>query len=404
MRYSPVSSLSVSLNFGHETYPVGQLALQNRQIWFEYHPTYLDRKLPISPFKLPLSPGIKTCDTEGFEGLFGVFNDSLPDGWGRLLLDRYIKTLGIPQQQLTPMDRLSAVGSHGMGALCYKPEFFSSIVADHPLNLSQLEQETQLVLEGAPSHFFFENLLRLNGSSHGARPKIMAQVSLDKTALREGHSPGEEWEPWLIKFKATSDADDSGPIEYAYSLMAKLAGLTMPSTYLFENRYFGVKRFDIDENHRYHMHTLSGLLHAYYRIPNLDYADALKATQLLTKSTQAVAQHFRLAAFNVLAHNRDDHSKNTAYLMDRTGCWTLAPAYDLTFSFGPGGEQSMTVMGEGKNPNKAHLLKLAQAFDIAHPHKILDEVQSAIEQWPSLAAQAQVTPTSTKLISKTLRL
>ncbi|MSR88860.1 MAG: type II toxin-antitoxin system HipA family toxin [Candidatus Margulisbacteria bacterium] len=402
MPYNPISALIVSLDFGEEKIEVGHLIQKNRRIFFNYTPDFLKHQLQISPFKLPLAMALTTCEVSGFEGLHGVFNDSLPDGWGKLLLDRYMRTQGVMPQQLTPLDRLSFVGNNGMGALCYTPQYDLKHHASEPVDLPKLECETHALLDG-DTDTFFEELLRLNGSSHGARPKILAEVSHDKTKILSKRKKTEETDSWLIKFKSVQDPDDNGAIEYAYSLMAKEAGLHMPETYLFNNRYFGVKRFDCDVKKRHHMHTLSGLLHADYRIPNLDYKDALKATQLLTKSAKDIQSHFKLAVFNVLAHNRDDHGKNTAYLMDQSGVWHLAPAYDLTFSYGPAGEQSMTIMGEGKNPAETHLIKLAQAYDIQNAKEIIEVVQATINKWPSIAKNAGVTKTSTTLIKNSLK-
>ena len=299
-----------------------------------------------------------------FDGLFGVFNDSLPDGWGRLLLDRAVESLGIPRQQLTPLDRLAYVGTSGMGALSYEPDLSKARREPSVLKLEKVAREAAAVFEGEQGAVI-EELLRLNGGSAGARPKVVVQVSADKRAIMHGPdalSPG--YAHWMIKFPAPQDDASGGAVEYAYSLMAREAGLVMPETHLFtaaRRRYFGIRRFDRDGDRRIHMHSLSGLLHADHRAPSVDYDGLLAATQVLTKDATETARAFRLACFNVLAHNRDDHAKNVSFLLDdATAQWTLAPAYDLTFSFGPGGEQSMLVMGEGRAPGVDHLRALAK--------------------------------------------
>ncbi len=204
-----------------------------------------------------------TADTTIFDGLFGVFNDSLPDGWGRLLLDRTVEKHGIQRGQLNPLDRLAYVGRHGMGALSYEPELGFSVTDDAPLALDKLAEEATAVLEGE-DEAVLEELLRLNGSSSGARPKIVAQVSTDKKRIIHGRQdlrPG--FAHWMIKFPSSQDARDAGAIEYAYSLMARDAGVEMTETHLFrtkKNKYFGTKRFDRDGDARIHMHSLGGLI------------------------------------------------------------------------------------------------------------------------------------------------
>lgn len=403
MKHTPTKALQVSLDFGSKQYVVGQLLLNEYDILFEFAQSFLQTNLAFSPFKLPLTAGVHKADSHSFEGLFGVFNDSLPDGWGRLLLDRQVQHLGIPPQSLTPLDRLAYVGKSGMGALHYEPTISTHQQDISDLKLDKLAEESQLVLTGSPDAFF-EELLTLSGASSGARPKIIAAVSKDKKNIQTSNSSSDV-EDWLIKFNALNDFNDMAQIEYAYSLMAKDAGIEMPETHLFTTKqgaYFASKCFDRAPNSRLHMHTLSGLLHADHRAPSIDYEIALRCTNALTKNIIELEKHFKLAVFNVLAHNRDDHTKNFAYLMDSEGNWKFAPAYDLTFSYGPGGEQSMMVEGEGKNPTKKHLRQLGKKFDIKKVDDIISEIASSVKNWKNFAETAGVTKSSTLLISKVL--
>lgn len=407
MKYQPVSHLNIFLNFDEKPILVGQLILRGRQIWFEYDPSFILNRLELSPLKLPLKLGPILCEDRIFEGLFGLFNDSLPDGWGRLLLDRKVRSHGIPAEQLTPLDRLAHVGEYGMGALSYKPQIEAQNTQEEFLKLDQLAEESRLVLE-KDSDIFFEDLLRLNGSSSGARPKIVAAVSKDKQKIRNAHSIlPEGYEHWIIKFPTSVDANDIAAIELAYNNMAKKAGILTTESYLFPARagpgYFASKRFDRQQNKRIHMHTLSGLIHADHRIPNLDYETFLKVTYLLTKDIAEVKKAYELAVFNVLSHNRDDHSKNFSFLMDAQGQWKLSPAYDLTHSYGPMGEQSMTVMGEGKNPGIKHLLELGEKFKITAAKEHIETIRSHIRQWPSFAEEAGVSRASKERIDRILR-
>lgn len=405
MSYQPVSLVHVSLNFGDHPHKVGRLALANRRIYFEYDAAFLKSGFDISPFKLPLKAGAVPCENMAFEGLFGVFNDSLPDGWGRLLLDRQVRKHGIAPEQLTPLDRLTHVGTYGMGALVYEPDTSEANPLPNAINLDKLAAETGEVLEGEAGDVFAE-LLGLSGSSAGARPKVMVGASRDRKRLIHGQQQlPDDYTHWMVKFASSADAKDIGAIEYAYSLMARAAGLTMMPTHLFPAQkgagYFGVERFDRQSKKRKHMHTVSGLIHADHRLPSLDYDQIMRVTLELTRNVQELEKILALASFNVFAHNRDDHAKNFSFLMDDKGKWSVSPAYDLTFSGGPGGEHSTTIMGEGKDPGKEHLIKLAEKFSIPvrRANQIIDGVVEAIHQWPAFAEDAGVSKSSKKIIA-----
>ena len=395
--YKSINSLNVVLDFGSQKIPVGKLASQNRQVYFEYDAEFLQKNLEISPFKLPLQSGVQTFEPQLFEGLPGVFNDSLPDGWGRLLLDRALRAGGIAPDTFAPLDRLAHVGRHGMGALIYEPDYNADI-SDSQIDLDTLSEQSQHILAGESSDVLDE-LLALNGSSAGARPKVMIAVNKDKTHIMHGIAPlNVDYAPWLVKFANSADSPDAGAIEFVYSQMARLAGLEIMDTYLFPAKlgfgYFAAQRFDLmPDGKRLHMHTACGLLHSDFRVPALDYQDLIKATMMLTRDIREAQKMYRLAVFNVLSYNRDDHAKNFSFLMDETGQWRLSPAYDLTFSSGPGGEQSTMVMGEGKNPTIEHLLKLAPLADLSEreANEIIEQVRNALSQWHTLAKQAGVT-------------
>jgi serine/threonine-protein kinase HipA len=405
MKYRPVTKIIVSLALGQATVRVGTLATIKRAIYFEYEPSFIDSGIELSPFRLPLKAGTFQAKPEPFDGLFGVFNDSLPDGWGRLLLDRSLKGHGVSPEDLSPLDRLTHVGSNGMGALLFEPDASEKVTKGKFLDLAKLAEETSKVIAGETEEVF-EELLELSGSSAGARPKVMVGVSPNKEQIVHGQQELPiNFEHWLIKFGSRGDPSDIGAIEFAYSLMARRAGLDVMPTHLFMAKkgrgYFGVQRFDRQSGHRIHMHSLAGLIHSDHRMPSLDYEDILRATLTLTRNMQEVEKMFRLAAFNVLAKNRDDHAKNFAFLMDAKGGWRASPAYDLTYSRGPGGEQSTMVMGEGKTPGRPHLLQLAEKFGILKTKAaaILDQVAEAVGNWKLIADEAGVSKASAKTIA-----
>ena len=400
-----IKELKVGLNFGSEIQPVGRLAIRDGIIYFEYDNAFLETNLEISPIKLPLQRGVIELPRTPFEGLAGVFNDSLPDGWGRLLFDRMLRAEGILPNEVTALDRLAYVGLNGMGALVYEPDE-SPKHYDEKINLDVLASQTEQVLEGESGEVINE-LLALNGSSAGARPKAM--IGLDSQRKNISHGTGDlkdGFEHWIVKFPNTQDGNDSGAIEYIYSIMAENAGLEMPATHLFPSQkgsgYFAVKRFDRDKNKRFHMHTVSGLIHSNYRFPSHDYEDLLALTSAITKDIREVEKMFRLAVFNVMAHNRDDHAKNFSFLMDESGEWKLSPAYDLTFSNGPGGEQSTMVMGEGRNITRTNLEKLGLEAKLskAFIDEVIQNTIAALGNWKNLAKGNGVKIENIELIEK----
>lgn len=401
----PIIEVKVGLNFGSETHSVGRLAIRERIIYFEYNEAFIRKGIEISPLRLPLKKGVIELPLRPFEGLAGVFSDSLPDGWGRLLFDRLLRSKGVLPADLSPLDRLSHVGLSGMGALVYEPD--NSPADNHELiDLDRLALQTEEVLQGTSDEVLKE-LLALNGSSAGARPKALIDISDDRKQISFGaRQLGSGFEPWLVKFPNTQDGQDAGAIEYVYALMAKEAGVHMPDVHLFTSQkgagYFAVRRFDRDSNKRLHMHTASGLLHSDFRTPSLDYEDLLNLTAALTKDIREVEKMYRLAVFNVMAHNRDDHAKNFSFLMDENGTWKLSPAYDLTFSSGPNNEQSTMVMGEGRSPKIDHLLKLG--WDAKLSKKLVEEIinktKNSLDCWKDLAVNYHVSYSNIELIEK----
>lgn len=383
---------------------MGRLARKNHKIFFEYDPDFIKTGIELSPFKLPLKLGVVSSEDLIFDGLFGVFNDSLPDGWGRLLLDRTLVKLGVNPYDISPLERLCYVGNNGMGALSYEPEYnfnkhipYDNIeqldeIANHIIQFQEHDEET-----------FIEELLLLNGSSAGARPKYLVNL-LNKKSASNTHND------WIIKFRSSIDPKDIGAIEYAYHLIALKARIDVPKAKLFPSKnnscgYFGIKRFDRIDNIKIHMHSISGLLHVDHRIPSLDYETIMKATLWLTKNISECEKLFRWATFNVYMHNRDDHAKNFSYLLNLDNTWRLSPAYDLTFSSGPSSEHCTTIMGEGKSPTSEHILRLAQVGNINKQRalEIIDEIRFAASKWKEIAKDVGVTKNSITLINKHLQ-
>lgn len=376
------------------------------QLVFEYDATFLRDPLWLSPFKLPPQSGLIEHRDRAFGPLLGLFDDSLPDGWGLLLMDRFFRQRGAALAEVSVLDRLAYLGTRTMGALTYHPPADPAEPAARSLDLHEMALASQQVLEGTAREVL-PQLLRAGGSPGGARPKVLVGVDGDSILSGEDDLP-PGYAHWLVKLHTRQDSPDAGPGELAYAYMAREAGIAMPPARLFETddgeRYFGVERFDRRGNHRYHVHTFGNLIHANFRIPSCDYRQLLEVTRILTRDHQAVRECYRRMVFNVLAHNRDDHVKNFAFRMADRGDWELAPAYDLVFAAGPGGEHTMTIAGEGRAPARRHLLQLAAPAGIADrdADSILEEVASAAARWRIHARQARVSAKSAKVIEKAI--
>jgi serine/threonine-protein kinase HipA len=402
-----IERVLVSMDFGAKEFPVGELIQEGRTVYFKYDADFVAMGLEISPFHLPLKEEIFTAPHTPFEGLFGVFSDSLPDGWGRLLLDRALSAKGILAQDVTALERLCYVGMKGMGALLYRPEIKTVEQEFLPIELDSLSKEMDKVLEGSSSELLDE-LYHLGGSSGGARPKIVVGYHPETGKLIHGVDPlPEGYEHWLIKFPSSGDRSDGASIEYAYYKMALDAGISMSKCKLFETvsgkMFFGTKRFDRSPLGKLHLHSAAGILNDNFRYSSIDYGNLMDAAYRLEQSVSGHEKMLRLGAFNVFAHNRDDHSKNFSFLMDSKGSWCMSPAYDLTYSNSSHGMHSTTVAGEGTQPGSKQLLELANDFGMKNGRIIIDQVATAVNQWESYAREAGVTKESIQLIEKKMQ-
>jgi len=356
------------INVFYHNRKVGRLAeTPDKLLAFEYDPDWLRDGFSISPFKLPLLKRVFIAARDPFDGSFGVFNDSLPDGWGRLLINRLLIKNKIDLASVSTLDRLAIVGSSGMGALEYRPqERLVGKIENN--NLDTLAREVEEILNENYKGQKLEELVKLGGSSVGARPKVLLRIKN---------------EDWLIKFRAAVDPKNIGEKEFAYMAAAKAAGLVVPQTRLFESKYFGVKRFDrmkdanpAQKTRKIFMISACGLLDASHRFPTLDYNSLMTLTMELTRDFREVVKMFRLMCFNVLTHNRDDHSKNFSFLFSDKK-WMLSPAYDLVYSDGLNGEHAAAINGEGRNPTEDHIMAVAKnsGLDQKKAKDILEEVK-----------------------------
>ena len=382
---------------------VGILARQNKKVFFEYDKSFLEDPLWLSPYKLPPTQAFHEHKDNKHLEIFGLFDDSLPDGWGKLLMDRLLRKKKVNTDNLSALDRLSFLGNTTMGALTYEPaEKYDKVT--NTTDLHYLAEQSMQILKGEISEAL-QQLFETGGSPQGARPKVLIGVNNNKIVSGTDNLPAG-YNHWIIKFNSINDFEDSGAVEYAYSLMAKEAGIIMPETRLFQTdqgeRFFGIKRFDRKNNRRYHVHTLGGLTHSYFRLPECSYEIFLKTTLDLTKNRQDLIKAYKQMIFNVVANNRDDHVKNFSFMLNDNLEWAITPAYDITYSSGPGGEHSMDISGEGQSPGKKHVFELGQKTGLFEKEITLciEQVTTIVNQWPKYAQKVGISKTTSKHIQK----
>lgn len=337
-----VKKLEVRMNGRH----VGTMAeTDDRRLAFAYSDEWLENGFAISPFSLPVEKQVFVPQMNCFRGMWGVFADSLPDAWGRLLVDRMLRAGGIDADNITPIERLAIVGLSGMGALTYHPAWGSED-APVPNDYDELAARCAAILDRTYTGDADE-MFRLGGSSGGARPKIMT---------------GE----WIIKFPASGDMKDVGVMEKEYADTAAVCGITVPETKLIPSAvcggFFAARRFDRAEGRRMHMLTAAAILEADWREPSLDYNMLMRLTSVLScGSAEDIEQMYRRMCFNVFAHNRDDHAKNFSWIYDEeNGVWHPSPAYDMTWSTTYYGEHTTTVDGNGRDPGMDELISVGK--------------------------------------------
>lgn len=313
---------------------------------FEYDTSWIADGFSISPFELPLRTGIFVAKPEPFYGNFGIFEDSLPDGYGHYLLNRILHRQNIDELTLTPLQRLSIVGNSGMGALCYEP----TTNIGQPLPVPELEQLQQLALDvlSEKSDEQADVLYYNSGNSGGCRPKCLYR-----------DAEGE----WLVKFRHTYDPQDIGLTELRYNEVARQCGINIPDCKLLNGKYFASRRFDRNNGQRLHTATAGALLGESIQQPKMDYKTLLHLTGFLTQDPLQVDEMFRRMVFNVLTDNKDDHPKNFCFIhADRK--WQLSPAYDLTYSpIGYHGEHATSVNNNG-NPTLEDMLSVGEGIRI----------------------------------------
>ena len=352
--------------------PVGIIQMDSSRgvCVFEYDKSWLAGGFSLSPTELPLQSGLFYADKDKLGGVFATFEDSLPDGYGLYLLDRILRKQGSSLKELTPLQRLSIIGNGGMGALVYQPVmtgFQAQEELEGEQQLDFLQEEALKVLSeksGGDASLLYYN----SANSGGARPKTVMRS-------RDGSH-------WLVKFRHTYDPSDIGRTELLYMQTARECGITIPRIGLVRDKYFAIERFDYaSDGQRLHVLTASALLKTDFRTRDVDYTNLLALTGYITQDPIQVEEMFRRMVMNLVAVNKDDHAKNFSFICHE-GKWSLAPAYDITYSpAGSNGEHATSLFYNG-TPGLDLVLKAGTGIRIPKSRclEIIRTVQSVCEK------------------------
>jgi serine/threonine-protein kinase HipA len=367
-----------------ERWLLGTLAQSGQRLLFEYSAQAIEaaaqRNLQLSPIQVPVPvSGAGQAGYSGprhFHGLPGFIADALPDGWGMLLMDRAFRKVGRDVRSISVLERLAVVGDSAVGALSFEPSDPIEALEVDVISLKKLALMSQEVLADdaeQTSQEQLRQLLMLGGSPQGARPKALLRLNETANRFYPDSAGDQAGKAWLLKFPAQGEAAYVCALEELYARLARKGGLDMPASRYFplgtKHAAFGVERFDrvvsqAGQVQRVPVLSMAALLDADFRLPALDYETVLLATHRLTGDYRETLKAFDRCVFNVLTHNRDDHAKNFAFVLGADDQWRVSPAFDLTFSFGPGGEHSTSIAGEGRLPTRAHLLRVAKVGGI----------------------------------------
>jgi len=395
---------------------VGALIEEEGQVVFEYASDFLTSGLEISPFELPLRAGVfvHRDRSEAFQGLQGVFADSLPDKFGNAIIERYFQEArDTARHDLSPLQKLLYIGSRSMGALEYLPPMEEiQPKARESLEISRLVQEARQVIQG-DLEIASAEIMQVGVSAGGQYPKAVIAWNEQTNDVISGllECP-EGYSQWLIKFDgAKGEPEEFGKLEFAYSQMAKDAGIRVSDSHLLKENgrcHFMVRRFDrLDNGQRLHMASLCGLLQKDFNVPRLlDYEDYLRTTQALAAPNADMEEAYRRMVFNVVARNQDDHTKNFSFLMDQQGRWQLSPAYDLTFACGNRftASHQMTINGKDREVTREDFAILGEKFSIPDYTSIIDHICDTVSAWSDYAGQAEISSSFTQEIKQLHRI
>ena len=402
---------------------IGTILLKDGVVYFEYDKEFKTSGLEISPLKLPLSlNGVYTNnDDRYFEGLAGVFHDTLPDKFGIKVIERYFESKNIPPHELTIIQKLMFVGDKSIGAITYKP--VAHKVEEKKINelieLQNFYENAKKIISGDAIEVVDEmlNFMDSAASAGGARAKAIIGYNSDTKEMISGvkRELKKDFEHYLLKFDIARDdgsSSDYTRLEYLYMNMAKEVGIDVPNIELLSHgnlAHYLIKRFDRINGEALHLHSVTGLTHTNFNIPmHYFYDELLRLTRYLTGSQQAVNEQFKRMIFNIVGRNQDDHAKNFAFTMDKDGVWKMSPAYDITYSNGTGYTKNHQLSLNGKTNDFTlnDILQLAKKHSIKESlaKDYLEQTLEAFSQFKNKAKELDVKKQTVDRIYNELRL
>ena len=402
---------------------------------FEYDSAFRRNGIELAPLTMPLSLGNRpfsfpTNRTECFKGLPGLIADALPDKFGNQIITEWFMRQGLPVGEITPLERLCYVGQRAMGALEFEPSKSSALLNESTEiyidELTRLAEDIFTKREAFQERMFQEDktildILRVGTSAGGAKPKAIIAYNEQTNEVRSGQVKAPDgFGYWLLKFDGVTYSEhDSitvnpkgiGNVEYAYYKMAQACGIEMAECRLLtenSNHHFMTRRFDrTDSGNKIHMQTVAGLAHL-DRDQRHSYEEVFGIIRKMNLPMEASLQLFRRMVFNVVARNNDDHTKNFSFLMDQQGRWKLAPAYDICYSYKPGGrwigQHQLSLNGKQDGFTRLDLSTVGERMGIRRCGEIIDEVTHAVSKWRSIAQDCGVRESHINEIEKNLLL
>ena len=399
-----------------------------KYVSFEYDKDFVRRGIEVSPLMMPLSNRVYEFPElviPAFRGVPGLLADSLPDKFGNAVIDQWLASEGRTPESFNVVERLCYTGKRGMGALEYIPAMSPRGDNNDKISIARLVDFASAVLEerrnihlSAQDDMNYNQLLRLGTSAGGARAKAVIAYNEKTGDIRSGQIDLEkDYDFWLIKFDGVTkngdhnleDIPEYTMIEYAYYKMALEAGIVMSECKLLEEggrRHFMTKRFDRVNGKKLHMQSLGAITHIDYNVPGLcSYEMAALTARRMGLPSSDIEQFYRRMVFNILAVNQDDHVKNTSFLMDRNGIWTLSPAYDVTFACDSGNKwlraHQMTINGKESNILMNDMIACGQNMDLKtfKCKKIIQEVKTAVKEWQTIAHSVEIREKTIDLIN-----
>jgi len=409
---------------------VGAVALDPRQGYyvFAYTPEWLRTGIELAPRTMPVARyggpySFPNLPEATYQRLPALLSDALPDDFGNALINAYMTSRGRTVASVTPLDRLAYMAKRGMGALEFRPALGTRTDSKEALDMKGLVESARMAIHGSlgtegEARAAFNRIISVGTSAGGARAKAVVAWNPASGEIRSGQfaaDPG--FEHWLVKFDGVSAGRTPkvgkgfGRLEYAYHLMARAAGIRMADCRLLEEggrAHFMTRRFDRDGDEKHHVQTLCAMEHMDFKqVAVHTYAQAFMAIAHLRLGADATDELFRRMAFNVMAMNCDDHTKNLSFLLRRGGAWELAPAYDLTYAFNPEGDwtyqHQMAVNGKFQAITRDDLLLDAERFGVRNPRDILGDVAAAIESFGDFARKAGLAGVRMGEVQKGLR-